>query len=198
MEERVVAGIILAAGFGERFGGDKLLHELHGKPIVLHCLDACLDSRLATIRVVVGADNRLESILQRPAPDSRVTLIRNNDPRRGQMSSLKKGLERLPDDCDAAMVFLADMPFVTSEIVNELIDTFHTTKAIVIPSHNGHLGHPRILPRRLFPAFMRLGDDEKGLRVIDRFRDDIVTVEVEDGRFLTDIDRIEDLDNSGR
>ena len=56
-------GILLAAGAGTRFGGDKLLAPLHGKPLVLHAVDALRAAVAEIIAVVRPGDADLAAVL---------------------------------------------------------------------------------------------------------------------------------------
>jgi len=189
----MIAGIVLAAGRGARFGSDKLLHVVHGKPLLSYCIETCLDSRLPHITLVLGPEPSAEKTRVQLPSDDRLRIIHNEYAYRGQMSSLKTGLVSLGGEYDAAMVCLADMPFVTVAIVNRLIDTFQETDSIVIPEKNRKLRHPRVIPRRLFPHFLRLGDNEKGSKVIDTFASDVVTVNVGEEKNYADIDYAADI-----
>ena len=56
-----VAGLVLAAGSGRRFGSPKQLAALHGRPLLEHALlamagAACLDEVVVVLRTVVTAD----------------------------------------------------------------------------------------------------------------------------------------------
>jgi len=53
---RSAAAIILAAGEARRFGTQKLLAPLGGRPLVQHVIDVANASPLAEVVLVVGAD----------------------------------------------------------------------------------------------------------------------------------------------
>ncbi|MEA2445246.1 MAG: molybdenum cofactor cytidylyltransferase, partial [Thermoleophilales bacterium] len=52
----MIAGIVLAAGAGTRFGGRKQLAELDGRPLLEHALEALESAPVADRIVVLGAD----------------------------------------------------------------------------------------------------------------------------------------------
>jgi UDP-N-acetylglucosamine pyrophosphorylase len=58
---RTVAAVILAAGQGKRMKSDlpKVLHELNGKPLLLHVLDNCREAGIDRVVVVVGYKGEL-------------------------------------------------------------------------------------------------------------------------------------------
>jgi len=201
----MVAGLYLAAGEGARFGAAKLLHELDGRPLFCHGLAACVVSRLDEICVVTGEDpTPINAAIGRFFPgEKRIRVIVNRRAQAGMMSSLKAGLESLTVNCEGAMVLLADMPMVTGTIIDELLRVFEQRNEIVVPEHAGALRHPRVLPRELFPEFLALGDDERGMGIVEKHRDRVVTVEIGDESNYVDIDtpsdlnRLVDHDNTG-
>jgi molybdenum cofactor cytidylyltransferase len=192
----MIAGVFLAAGQSKRFGADKLLYEFKGRPLVHHSLEACLASRLAKIFVVVPAEAAAfeRAVGGAPGDQAKITTVRNERPERGMTSSLREGLASLDPEYDGAMIVLADMPFVTARLINELIAKFEETNGIVIPECDGELYHPRVIPRRLFSEFLRLKDDERGWAVIDKFSGDIVRVQIGEKTDYFDIDTARDLD----
>lgn len=192
----MIAGVYLAAGEGSRFGGGKLLHEVACAPLYSLGLSQAVASGLDEIRVVLGPESAdLERDIQvRFEGEEKIRLERNpHGAARGMMSSLKVGLRAVEGRYDGAMVLLADMPLVTAIMVNELIGAFAKRPSIVIAECGGRLRHPRIIPARLFPEFLELADDEKGTRVIDKHREDIVEVSVGSELNYIDIDTPEDL-----
>jgi molybdenum cofactor cytidylyltransferase len=195
----VIAGIFLAAGEGRRFGGGKLLHPVAGVPLYYMGLAQAAASRLDEIRVVTGPETvDLERDiatrgLGNAADESRIHVLHNPDAPRGMMSSLKTGLAAVQGGCDAAMVLLADMPLVTAIMINTLIGAFEKEPSIVIPECAGRLRHPRVIPARLFPEFMELADDEKGTKIIDKYREETVKVPVGSELNYIDVDTPEDL-----
>ena len=191
----MVSGLYLAAGESARFGADKLLHELEGRPLFCHGLAACVASRLDEICVVAGGDTAaIDAGIGRFFPgEERIRVIVNRRAQAGMMSSIKAGLASLGEACDGAMILLADMPLVTGAIIDRLLHVFEQRHEIVVPEHGGIARHPRILPRSVFPEFLALGDAEKGMGVLETHRDRIVTVEIGNERDYTDIDTPSDF-----
>ena len=191
----MIAGIFLAAGKSRRFGSCKLLHKIDGVPLVRLSLERCLESSLPTVHVVVDANNPAveEEINRFTGEDRRVRIIRNDYSERGQMSSVKLGLASVDAKSAAAMIVLGDMPLVTHDVIDGLLSSFDRRPGITIPKCHGRFYHPRIIPRRYFPEFLRLGDDAKGTDVIDRYHDDVMAVEIDSRRAFLDIDDPSDV-----
>jgi molybdenum cofactor cytidylyltransferase len=192
----MVAGLYLAAGAGERFGASKLLHELEGRPLFCHGLAACVASRLDEICVVTGDDPAaVDAAIGSHFPgEARIRLLVNRDAGAGMMSSLKTGISSLGERVDGAMVVLADMPRMTGAIIDQLLHVFEQRHEIVVPECGGIERHPRVLPRDLFPEFLALGDDEKGMQILDAHGDRVVRVEIGQKDNYIDIDTPEDLE----
>lgn len=186
----MIAGVLLAAGKGRRFGSDKLLHTFRGKPLFYHSLRHALDSRLSAVHIVVGPQSaRLERAMARYFPgEGRLRIVRNRHASRGQMSSVKAGLRSLDPSTEGAMILLGDMPFVVPEIIDALLDAAASGEILVVPECGGILRHPRIIPRVYFGEFYELGDDGKGQAVFERMREKSVMVSVGTSADYRDID----------
>jgi len=191
----MIAGIVLAAGRSERFGSAKLLEALDGLPLVCHSIRACLSATDHTWIVIEESDTRLGEVLAAHfAGERRLSRVVNPDSARGQTSSLKIGLQALDDAVDGAMIFLADMPFVTPSITAALTAMFGRTGNLVAPVCDGQWQHPRIIPRKHFPEFLELGDDERGTGVFQHHAESLTLVFVGSARDYADIDQRGDLD----
>ena len=192
----MIAGVFLAAGESRRFGADKLLADLRGKPLVYHSLKPVLESSLPQVYLVRGAhDTTLQTTIDRFFPDeTKLVTVLHQHPERGMMSSLKLGLRTVSDSCDGAMILLADMPGLTAELIGTLLQSFNDKDTIVVPACDGAWRHPRIIPKRYFPDFLRLGDDDSGMRVIDKYTEEVTVIDVGRSENYADIDSPGDLD----
>lgn len=116
-------------------------------------------------------------------------IVRNDDPSRGQLSSLWTALDACPPGTDAVAVTLVDVPLVTVETVRAVIDAWTRTGApIVRVSFNGRRGHPVIFDRVLFDELRQAPLDVGARAVLSAHYDAIVNVAVEDPGCLVDVD----------
>jgi len=196
----VIAGVVLAAGRGERFGSDKLVRELGGRPLILHTLANCTASSLDAVLVVVGeAGGGVDATVRAAfAREPRVSVVYNPDAMRGHITSLKAGLRSLPHSARAAAVFLADMPFVDARITDRLIDEYRRTGGFVLPLCEQTWRHPRLIPAAHFGDFLALDDASGGGVIFERFRDSVRAVAVGESWNFSDVDTAEDLARAQR
>lgn len=186
-----VAGIVLAAGRGTRFGpAPKLLALLDGKPLVRHVVEAALASTLSPVVVVTGhRAGEVEAALI----DLPVRLIRNRSYEQGLSTSLKAGFADCPEEALAALVLLGDMPRIGPGLIERLVSAWDERSAAVVPTLDGQRGNPVLLSRRLAEAIDALSGDT-GAGPILRGRTDVIEVPVTDPAILSDVDTAEALD----
>lgn len=149
-----VTAVVLAAGEATRFGSPKQRLLL---PAVLERLAG---APLDEIVVVEGAhplDNACDTV-SRAMP---VRVVHCADWRSGPGASLRCGLAALDQACEAAMVILADGPYLSPAAVARVLDDWlaHGGR-VVAASYGGVRGHPLLLSRSAW-------DDvpDEGLRV---------------------------------
>ena len=177
-----IGAVVLAAGEGRRFGGNKLLAIVGGEPVITRVLRA-LDGIERV--VVVGA--HVEELMQYLRSE---VVIYNPNYREGMSTSIKLGL-RFFQDYDAVLIVLGDMPLITRETINEIINAYHEGCTAVIPTHRGLRGNPVLIHRSLFNELMRLRGDV-GARELLKGRADVCYVEC-GPEVIMDIDTLDDL-----
>jgi molybdenum cofactor cytidylyltransferase len=181
-------GIILAAGLSTRMGRQKLLIEVGGIPVIRRVAHAALESRLSRLILVTGPSN--SKLLQALGPDAkheRVLIVVNDHPEEGMSSSLKTGMMLLTKETSGVMLILADQPFLTSAIINRLLDEFHKqTDRILAPLVHGRRSNPVIFPADLFPELEMVTGDAGGRSVLQGHSARVVGIEI--GGYYNDID----------
>jgi molybdenum cofactor cytidylyltransferase len=187
-----IAALVLAAGRSSRMGGaNKLLQEVAGRPLVQHAAAAARDSRAEPVVVVTGhqADAVREALHGFEAAP-----VHNPDYAEGLSSSLKAGLDALPEDVDGVVVLLGDMPAVTAETIDRLIAAFDPPggAAICMPERDGRRGNPVLLARRFFPELREIAGDVGAKPVIAEYPELVRGVPV-DADVFTDLDTPEAL-----
>src|SRR5207302_704389 len=110
-----VGAVVLAAGAASRMGRNKLLLEVGGRPLVRHVIEAASEGGCHVVNVVV-ADERV-----RDAIGAAATCVENADSASGQASSLRIGLQSMPEEVAGALVMLGDQPLVGSRTVGVLL-----------------------------------------------------------------------------
>ena len=170
-----VDGIVLAAGSGTRFGGQKLLTPLAGRPLLQHVVDAANASSLGRVVVVLGHE---AEAVHAAVSLGRATTVTNRDHASGVASSLRAGVAALGDDARAAVVILGDVPGITATLIDTLVARQRATGAPAVLSRwSGRPMPPALLARELWPAVSSLRGDA-GMREILAGRDDVVFVDV--------------------
>lgn len=190
-----IAAIILAAGRGERFGGEapKILAELAGKPLLRHVAEAAAASQARPLIAVLGpAVKSTEAALA----GLDAICLANETPAAGLSHSLALGLAAVPEHCAGAIILLADMPRVTAAMIDRLLAAFYAAPApvrAVIPTHEGRRGNPVLLGRALFAEAMRLTGDQGARVLFPAPMPGIIECPIEDAAIETDIDTQADL-----
>ena len=123
---RAVAGVVLAAGSSTRMGANKLVIEVDGEALVVRAVRRAAAAGLNPVVVVLGHDSdrvarALEGVPCRPV----VNALHQS----GQGSSFRCGIAAIPEFADAAVVLLADMPMVTSDMIAAVVDHYRATGA---------------------------------------------------------------------
>jgi molybdenum cofactor cytidylyltransferase len=169
-----IAAVVLAAGSSQRMGANKLVATVGGRQLVRIAAEAALGSRASTVTVVTGyRPAEVEAALAGLA----VATVHNPNHASGLASSLAAGLRSVPGDVDGVVVLLADMPEVTSAIVDRLIEAF-TTDRIIVPTSEGRRGNPVLWSRRFMAELAAVAGDSGGRHLIEAHRDAVTEVAI--------------------
>ncbi|MBA5776974.1 NTP transferase domain-containing protein [Stappia sp. F7233] len=191
-----VAGILLAAGQSRRMGsGNKLLATIDGRPLVRIAAENALESGLSSVQVVTG---HMQAEVEAALSGLGLATTHNPDFADGMAGSIRAGILALPEDADAALILLADMPGITGDVINRLIAAFDPTegRTIVVPTMSGKRGNPVLWDRRYFPDLLRLEGDTGARHLIARHADQVAEVEIGEAARL-DLDTPEALAGAG-
>ncbi len=185
-----IAGIVLAAGGSTRMGQkNKLILHVNGMSIISSTVGAAVESSLDPVRVVLGNDSNTvkKELIHYP-----VSFIHNNNWMEGMATSIVSGMENL--DSDGIMFILGDMPFISSKIINQLVQQFDSNK-IIVPFNNGKRGNPVIFPSHLFSELKKISGDRGAKPLIQKYNEDVKEVPIQSKAIFQDIDDREELMN---
>ena len=184
-----VAAIILAAGKSTRMGEAKQLLRLGESTVLGQTIENVRRAAVNEIVLVLGAS---AEAIRRRLPASLLEglkVVVNPAYEQGMASSLRAGLSALDPQTDAALIVLADQPFVRPETLDQLGRKHRQTQAqIVIPSYEGRRGNPVLLDRSVFAEVMALEGDIGCRAIFGSHTERTVKLEVEDEGILLDID----------
>jgi nicotine blue oxidoreductase len=184
-----VAGLLLAAGGGRRYGMPKALVRHRGRLFVEHAADVLHEGGCVPVVVVLGA---LADDVRTTAALSGSSLVDNPDWASGMGSSLRVGLSALGGtDATAVLVLPVDTPGVTAEAVRRFVALASPT-VLARATYDGTPGHPVLIGRERWEAVAELADGDAGARPY-LARHDVTTVPCEDVASGADVDRPEDL-----
>jgi len=173
----VIAALLLAAGRSERFGGDKLLAPLHGRP-VLFWSAAAIATEVDALYLVVppGAAARVSAVEGIPS-----VVVEHAGRDAGMASSIGAGVAALPAGVEAVLIALADQPLVSPDVVRRLCARWRDGGVdAVVPRYRDGRGHPVLFGRATFSALTALTGDSGARAVLDSLGDAVAVVPVED------------------
>lgn len=191
-----IAGIVLASGMSRRFGdANKLLVKIEGVPLVVRAVLPYLSAGLDPVIVVAGHE---DDLIAAALGDLGVTIARNPDFVAGQSRALVRGIRSLPPRARAAVIGVADQPWLTGGIIRLLVETYVATGApVVAPRYAGQRGNPALFDAALFAELLNVTGDQGGRQVIMRHQIEVAWCDVADRQPGLDVDSPEDLDPAG-
>ena len=190
-----VAGVLLAAGQGSRFGRPKALVELDGQTLAERGVTLLRAGGTDPVLIVTGA----AQVELRPKHQART--VYNREWRTGMGSSLRAALRALTEleagpEIGAVVVALADQPLVGAEAVGRLIAAYRAGAGVAVAAYGGKPRNPVLLAREHWPEVIATATGDQGARAFLRARPELVTlVECGDTGRPDDIDTPADLEH---
>src|SRR5262245_10947580 len=130
-----VSAIVLAAGMSRRMGTPKQLLRIDGETILGRTLGNVRASAVSEIVLVLG---HAAADVEKEISTAGVKIVHNHEYQQGMGTSLRTGLAALDAETNAALVVLADQPFVHPETLDRLIACHEESRPqIIIPMYKG-------------------------------------------------------------
>lgn len=189
-----VCAILLAAGKSSRMGTLKQLLRLDGRPLIDIALDTLRASAVDEIVVVLGF---AADAIEREARLDGARIVHNASYDEGMGTSLRSGIAAASPRAEAALIVLADQPFVEAATIDRLIAQYREHRPqIAVPVYNGFRGNPVLLDRSVFPELLQLSGDIGCRAIFGSHAQNILKVPVDDVGMLLDVDTMEDFERA--
>lgn len=186
-----VAGVLLAAGAGRRFGQPKALVRLGDRLLVERGIEVLRLGGCEPVVVVLGA---AASEVEACADLSSARVVVNARWTSGMASSLVAGLAALPDEVGAAVVALVDQPLVGSAAVERLAAAWRAGARVAVAGYDARPRNPVLFDRAVWPEVAASASGDVGARAFLRAHPGMVTVvDCTDTGSPVDVDTPEDL-----
>jgi molybdenum cofactor cytidylyltransferase len=185
-----IAAVIIAAGESRRFKGIiKQLVPWKNKPLILNVIHLAIENGLAPIVVVLGANSEQINPIIKKLP---IKIIKNEKWKEGKGTSISMGISSLPKIISAAMIFVVDQPFLSTEIIQTIIKSSNEgdTVDIIAPYVGEIQANPVLFKNNTFADLNGLMNEQGGKDIFRNFR--VGKIQWADKNILTDIDTIED------
>jgi cyclic pyranopterin phosphate synthase len=178
--------VIMASGVGKRFGGNKLMADFRGRPMICQILDST--EGIFGERIVVTRNEEVLKLCE----DMNIKTIYHELPHRND--TIRLGLEALSDKVKYCMFCQSDQPLLSKKtIYNMLVSADEESDYIWQIKSGDRVGAPVIFPRWAFDELKNLPEGKGGILVIKSHPDNVKYVETDNKFELMDVDTKEDL-----
>jgi molybdenum cofactor cytidylyltransferase len=173
---------------------NKLTAPIDGMPMIARTVDAVVKSGARPVVVVTG--HQAQDVRSALAGRD-VTFVHNPDYAEGLSTSLRTGARALPEDIDAAIICLGDMPDITPAHIGRLVAAFdiEESRTICVPTFAGKRGNPVLWGASFFPELASVKGDVGAKHLIGEHADAVCEVAMPDDAPLRDIDTPGELES---
>ena len=181
--------IILAAGESSRFGSPKQIADWKDSTLLQHTISITKSLFEKNIIVILGANSEL---IQPRLNESDITIAVNNDWQLGISSSIRAGIEALPEHTEAVMILLCDQPLLEASSLKKLVDLWQQREnSIVTSEYQNTLGVPAIFPASFFLQLKSLKGDKGAKELLMSMKEKVASIHIPEA--AKDIDTKNDL-----
>ncbi|MGL4730176.1 MAG: molybdenum cofactor cytidylyltransferase [Clostridium sp.] len=180
-----ITAIIMASGLSTRMGSNKLLLNYKNEPIIQYVFEAVKNCLFHEVIVISQYDE-----IKKISENYKFKYVHNKKSDIGQSESIKLGILN-SKPCDGYMFFVGDQPLIDEIYIKNMIFAFYKNlDYIIIPKCKNKTGNPVIFPFSKKEELLKLKNDEKGKKIINK-TSNIKYIEVPES-MLFDIDTKED------
>ncbi|KMZ53522.1 selenium-dependent molybdenum cofactor biosynthesis protein YqeB [Dorea sp. D27] len=183
--------VVLAAGQGVRFGGNKLLEEVEGRPLYAHLLDTLTELPHVWKAVVTGCGPVAEGAARRG-----FAVVENREPEKGSSHSMQLGLKKCMDTLPflkGVLFTVCDQPELTAGTFVKLLEAAGRNPGRIVRAACGAQGgNPVVWDLIYAQELLALDGDKGGRPVMEKHAKEIILIGIEK-KELRDIDRKSDL-----
>lgn len=184
-----IVGVLLAAGFGRRFGSDKRLHRLaDGRPLAVTSAEGLLAACGRAVAVVRPEDRELAEALRGLGCE----VVAAPLAAQGMGYSLAAGVAAAAE-ADGWLVALADMPGIAPASYEAVLRALRAGAAVARPCYDGQPGHPVGFAGEWRAQLLALSGDVGARELVRAAGERLLRCPVDDPGVLLDIDRPADL-----
>lgn len=178
--------VIMASGLGIRFGGNKLMADFHGVPLISHVFDAT--KGIFACRIVVTRHRDVAALCREQGID----VVVHDFPH--QSDTVRLGINALGAGMNGCMFCSGDQPLLRQETVASLALAGANDKISIWRTvWETTAGTPVLFPKRTFSELLALPEGFGGSYVIKKYPEQVRTIPVRDMYELKDADTQEDL-----
>ncbi|MDB6174328.1 MAG: 4-diphosphocytidyl-2C-methyl-D-erythritol synthase [Chthoniobacteraceae bacterium] len=187
-----IAILILAAGGSRRLGTPKQLLKVTGQSLLFQTTQAALGSRCRPVVVVLGAEANLcrAELINLP-----VEVVMNERWAEGISTSIGAGigfLQNLDPVPEAVVIVLCDQPFLTTDLIDALVEKHQSSGCKAIASQYGEVtGVPALFAVDYFEALKALTGDQGARKLLQTGQIAFLPFP----RGAVDIDTVSDYEN---
>ncbi len=200
----MITGILMASGLSRRMGTNKLLLCIDNTPLIQRTLQTIDQSSLQKL-IVVYSDPDVLAVIRKfdqerkgnHNPNMALRWVYNENPEIGQSESVKIGMYESNPSSTGYMFFVADQPFLKTEVINRIVDTADKNPDhIIVPTYNGDRGMPILFPGKYRLDLLGVSGDKGGRSIIDENMDQTIFLPISDSRVGQDMDTMEDYEKA--
>lgn len=166
-----IAILLLAAGASRRMGQAKqLLKITPTQTLIAHTIGLIQTIPCQQSAVILGAN---AALIEPVIATENIPIVHNPNWKKGMGTSVQYGLRYVlqqTPDLEAVLLLVCDQPYLTRELLQELINTYQYTQSPIIASkyENEQLGVPALLTKQFFPQLLALEEDRGARKIIQQ------------------------------
>ena len=193
LSKNFVSSIILAAGFSSRMslGNKLLLKNKNSVPLLQETLENVIASKTSEVIVVTGHNHsKISEVLK----TKECKIILNKNYKNGISNSIAAGVKALNKKSQGVMICLGDMPNISTDTYNTLIESFFSSKkkAIVVPYYKKRQANPIIFDSFFFKRLLKVSGDDGAKYLLHENQEHINAIKIQDPGVKEDIDNKKD------
>lgn len=177
--------VIMASGMGKRFGGNKLMTDINGEPMICRALNAT--EGIFSERVVVTRHKDVAELCEKRG----IETVLHDLPLRNH--TVRLGLQAL-GNVERCTFCTADQPLLSRDTVTALALSAKSEGSFIWrTAANGQVGSPVSFPKDFFSELLSLPDGMGGGYVVKKHPHAVKLLHLSDPRELMDVDTPEEL-----